>query len=279
MKSINNIYQPVEDDALRSEYVWRLLQDTSTELSLSDKRIIPKVIVQFWHNLNELPKDVQNCIDSWKALDRLGFSRLLFDEVTARQFILDNFNTEHVAAFDKCHHPAMKCDYFRLCFILLNGGFYVDADEVYQGKTITHLFEDNTLKIQPLCYDCVTDKMVKFDVDFQNKKYSPKRIYYFNNNPLIAPANHPIIHIALERATMLISTQPKTLLDIQSTTGPGNLTSSVVRHSIDCKLNGNQFDFQVLYHWDELAISAWPLSYRNDVRNWRLWDASQQKRW
>lgn len=55
----------------------------------------------------------------------------------------------HLSAYERCHHPAMKSDYFRLCFIARHGGFYVDADEVFQGVDCESLFADPRLKLQP----------------------------------------------------------------------------------------------------------------------------------
>ena len=52
----------------------------------------------------------------------------------------------------------MRCDYFRLCFMARNGGFYVDADEVYQDVDCEYLFEDGRLKLQPLCYEMSTTR-------------------------------------------------------------------------------------------------------------------------
>jgi hypothetical protein len=36
----------------------------------------------------------------------------------------------------------MRCDYFRLCYIYRQGGFYVDADEIYQGGDYHSLYRD-----------------------------------------------------------------------------------------------------------------------------------------
>ena len=47
----------------------------------------------------------------------------------------------------------MRSDYFRLCFVLAEGGLYVDADDVLRGAGGGMSSRDGTLKIQPLCYD------------------------------------------------------------------------------------------------------------------------------
>lgn len=67
----------------------------------------------------------------------------------------------------------MKCDYFRLCYIYKYGGFYVDADERYQGVDIENLFEGNLLRINPLCYDNGSGEMVPYKT-FISQKDAPQ---------------------------------------------------------------------------------------------------------
>ena len=59
--------------------------------------------------------------------------------------------------------------------------------------------------------------------------------------------------------------------DIQSLTGPGNLTASLVRHAIELRQSSMPLDFSIIEDWNSVAVSKWPLSYRSDQRNWRLW--------
>jgi mannosyltransferase OCH1-like enzyme len=261
-----------ENDELRSGHIRELIQETISEPieESSTGAEIPKVIVQYWHDVNGIPEDVQKCFDSWEPLRAKGFKRVLFDDNKARSFISGTLDHSYVEAFDLCHHPAMRCDYFRLCYILTQGGFYVDADEIYQRTDCSHFFYDNRLKLQPLCYDIATDTMIKTDTFVRDRKHSPDWIFYVNNNPIIAPANHPIILLALERATRILLNSIERP-EIQSTTGPGNLSASLVRYSLASKLSGKTHDFLILPNWELTSISPWPLSYRNDVRNWRLW--------
>ena len=200
-----------------------------------------------------------------------GFKRLLFDDYGARRLISERLGRRYVAAFDRCHHPAMRCDYFRLCYMFECGGFYVDADEFYQGADCQTMLCDNTLKIQPLCYDQLTDTMVETEVFLPSGADSPNWIFYLNNNPLLAPAGHPVLRLALARSTRLLLRNGRIRVDIQSTTGPGNFTASLVRHAIDSDLGGKTRDFSLLTNWETISVSRWPLSYREDDRNWRLW--------
>ena len=260
-----------ENDALRSSYVQGLVQAAAPAPThpSRDEDPIPKVIVQFWHDLTDIPNDVRACLHSWRTLHSHGFTSALFDDALAKHFISLHFSRRYLRAFNLCYHPAMRCDYFRLCYILINGGFYLDADEVYQGVDCRPFFCDNHLKIKPLCYDTASGHMIRPDLFTQPRQPPETWIFYFNNNPLIAPAGHPIIRSALARATRILlncTDRP----EIQSTTGPGNLTASLVRHAITSRLSGPNSDFLILHNWDTISISPWPLSYRDDDRNWRL---------
>jgi hypothetical protein len=232
------------------------------------------VLVQFWDKATAVPADVRECLDSWRPLEEQGFARHLFDKEEAGRFIARYFGRRHSAAFELCRHPAMQCDYFRLCFIARNGGFYIDADEYYQGGDLEYLFRDNRLKLQPLCYDTSTGTMVRAKVFTRKGDDSPDWIFYVNNDPIIAPPSHPVIRLALARSTQLLLSQTGGRRDIQSITGPGNLTASLVRHAAASAAGGAR-DYAFLPNWDAVSVSRWPLSYRSDERNWRIWSQSQ----
>ena len=260
-----------EDHRLRSRHMEALIREAGPAEEPGSRAEIPLVVVQFWHDAAAVPDDVRECLDSWEILMHQGFQRAFFDDDRARRFIEERFGCQHVAAFDQCHHPAMRCDYFRLCYIYIHGRFYVDADEVYQGRDCRPLFRDGRLKIQPLCYDVSSGTMVRPDVFMRSEASSPDWIYYVNNNPLIAPAGHAVIGLALNRATRILLGPDAGRHDIQSTTGPGNLTASLVEHSITAGSSGKARDFVLLSDWESMSVSRWPLSYRNDERNWRRW--------
>jgi mannosyltransferase OCH1-like enzyme len=276
MNSNMEICKISEDNILRSEYIRKIVQRNISSINFCspNEMKIPKTIVQFWHNLNDITDDVNTCLNSWEPLRNLGFVRVVFDNTSARSFILEKLGEDYLRAYDRCHHPAMRCDYFRLCYILIHGGFYIDADEFYQGVDCSRLFEDNKLKIQPLCYDIDTEKMIKIDRFIVNHEYCSTWIFYVNNNPLIAPPNHPVIRLALNRSTKILLRCKNGPLDIQSITGPGNLSASLVLHSLNSEMTRNPIDFYILPDWESISISSWPLSYRKDIRNWRLWNNS-----
>jgi hypothetical protein len=261
---------PLEDSHReRSNFIRELIQNTSKNVRASSTYIVrpPRRIVQFWDDIDEIPIDVKECMESWTKLEEKGFELLLFGEHQAREFIRNRLGARYEKAFDKCYHPAMQSDYFRLCYIFIEGGFYVDADDVYCGVEVEHFFSDGRLKIQPLCYDISRDKMVPISVFTMPGANSLNWIFYFNNNPLIATRSHPIIKRALLNATTSLE-QYRRLPEIQSTTGPGNLSKSIF--DLARSTDNVEKALLVLYDWEDIAITKWALSYRNDARNWRL---------
>jgi len=267
-----NAGNPTEENhRARSSFVRGLVQRSSGLAVASSifARKLPKRIVQFWDDLDRLPGDVGECIETWRKTEEQGVERLLFDKRKAREFIRRKLGPRYKRAYDKCYHPAMQSDYFRLCYILVEGGCYIDADDVYDGSQIQHLFSDGRLKIQPLCYDTATNMMVPPSLFTKIGANAASWIFYFNNNPLIAGSGHPLIERTLAHATLCLEKDVTNgLPEIQSTTGPGNLTKSI----FDAVTERAEIEqtLLVLCDWENIARSRWELSYRNDPRNWRL---------
>ncbi len=262
-----------EDDLLRSRVVAAILNTSAGRLPQRIARTSAPTLVQFW-DTPVIPDDVQACMDTWHAIEANGIERVLFDDARARQYIARHYGPPYSVAFDRCPHPAMRCDYFRLCYMAREGGIYVDADDVYVGGDPETLLPDEVLRVQALCYDHDTDSMVPSQ-RFVGRDHRATWTYYVNNNPLIAPAGHPILSLALARATRALMAQTEDRPDIQSKTGPGNLTACLVQHAIALGRLGKPLDFVVLTDWDSFAVSRWPLGYRSDDRNWRLWRRDQ----
>lgn len=253
----------------RSEFIRGLVQKSHTPRpSGSRSPSAPYTIVQFWHDPAQVPGDVLECISSWSKWETCGFTHRLFDTASAGDFVRRSLGRDHARAFKRCYHPAMQADYFRLCYLLVEGGLYVDADDACIASDISSLFDGFRLKVQPLCYDIGSDSMMS-PAEFLHPGANNERwIFYINNNPLIASQGDPVIKLALERATTLLnSAADGEFLEIQSTTGPGNLSRVIFElgeaYAIDDRV-------LVLHDWESIAVSRWPLSYRCDARNWRL---------
>lgn len=264
-----------EDERKRSDFIRRLTLrqlDRSREPSAPSERIyptavIPRTLVRYWHDPHNVPPDVRRCLDSWEVLRNEGFSFRMFDDASANAYIAERYGPRELAAFARCRHPAMRSDYLRMCFVLEEGGLYVDADDVLLGAGWQYVFRDDALKVQPLCYDVTTCGMVPASELRRQDLPTEGRIFYVNNNPIAAPAGHPILRRALSRATDLLLGD-ELAPEIQSTTGPGNLTAALAAHAHESHMP----DFELLLDWERTAEPCWDLAYRGDDRNWRNMD-------
>lgn len=260
--------EPAERE--RSNFVREIVQQRERSPNASSARPgpTPKHIVQFWDDMQRLPDDVEACMNSWRQLEQKGFEIEIFDRNSASTFIRTRLGTRYEDAFNQCYHPSMMSDYFRYSYVLVEGGFYIDADDVYHGTPIDDLFEDGRLKLQPFCYDLATAQMVPTTVFTEPGADRLDWIFYFNTTPLIAPPHHPIVERALLNATVSLEVDRLNgLPEVQATTGPGNLTRSV----FEVIGKGCSSDTLMVAHdWELISTSQWPLSYRNDSRNWRL---------
>lgn len=267
-----------EDHALRSAFIRELTLEQlavgSVARTLGSRNNIPRTLVRYWHDPDALPDDVEVCLESWSRLRDHGFDFRMFDDLSGAAYIVANYGIRESAAFRRCRHPAMRSDYLRLCFILAEGGLYVDADDVFSaGNRWTRLFDDDRLKIQPLCYDIAAGGMVPAASIWHAELPTAERIFYVNNNPIAAPPGHPVVRRALARATdRLLAADARP--EIQETTGPGNLTAVLAAHARELRLVGQGHDFVLLKDWEAIAQPRWELSYRGDLRNWRNMDRS-----
>lgn len=266
-----------EDDRLRSDFIRNLTLEQLNRSANSNAGealhppIIPRTLIRYWHDERDVPDDVRICLESWDRLRHDGFEFRMFNDASAAEYIAASYSPRECKAFARCRHPAMRSDYLRMCFVLAEGGLYVDADDVLIGDGWKDLFRDGRLKVQPLCYDIPTRGMVPAAEIWRTDLPTDQRIFYVNNDPIAAPAGHPVLRRALARATeKLLGEDPRP--EIQSTTGPGNLTAALAAHARVLTVAGGPFDFELLHNWETIAELRWELTYRSDARNWRNMD-------
>lgn len=271
-----------EDDRLRSAFIRELtLQQLDRKVAsstggLAESALIPKTLIQYWHDPYDVPDDVRACLNSWVQLGEEGFEFQMFNDVSAAAYIADRYGARECEAFARCRHPAMRSDYLRMCFVLAEGGLYVDADDVLLGDGWKYIFRNGGLKVQPLCYDIPSRGMVPASEIWRADLPIDGRIFYLNNDPIAAPADHPVLRRALTRATERLLGEDA-LPEIQSTTGPGNLTAALAAHARELMIVGAPLDFELLHNWDSIAETRWELSYRGDTRNWRNMDVGTNR--
>src|SRR5262245_12376645 len=113
------------DERQRSNFIRQLmLQESrrrdrdSASAHARSSNLIPKTLVQFWHDARGAPPDVTECLESWDALRDEGFSFRMFNDASAASYIAEHYGPNERDAFSLCWHPAMRSDYLRLCFVL-----------------------------------------------------------------------------------------------------------------------------------------------------------------
>ena len=102
---------------------------------------IPKTIVQFWDS-PDIPDDIARLMKSWDRCE--GFEHRIFNDHTALAFIEDHCTAKVLKAFRMANHPAMRSDIFRLAYLAVSGGVYVDADDLCRhdiGELLSPGFE------------------------------------------------------------------------------------------------------------------------------------------
>jgi len=102
---------------------------------------IPKTIVQFWDS-PDIPDDIARLMKSW---DRCaGFEHRVFNDQSALAYIEQRCTARVLKAFRMANHPAMRSDIFRLAYLAVSGGVYVDADDLCRhdiGELLSPGFE------------------------------------------------------------------------------------------------------------------------------------------
>jgi hypothetical protein len=211
-------------------------------------------------------------MQSWQKYES-NFSYRLFNDASAKSYISDRYAPECIEAYEYCHHPAMRSDYFRLAYLLYEGGIYIDADDECQRAGLTELIRpSDVLSVLPMVWQLIpSQRTVPAAEVTTTAAYIHEWKYYFNNAPLACHANNPVIEIAFKRATQCIidSKRVNRLGNIHYHTGPDNLTFALMYHAIfSLNRHDDAPSINVLHHWDKVATTK-HLSYKSDERNWR----------
>jgi len=106
--------------------------------------------VRFGTNPGTCRLDVRNCLKSWDALRDEGFAFRMFGDASQPLTSLSGL-VLGTRRFCAVQHPAMRSDYLRMCFVLAEGGLYVDADDVLGGAVQESL--STATEGAALCYD------------------------------------------------------------------------------------------------------------------------------
>jgi len=93
--------------------------------------MIPKRIIQTWET-KDISPEFQVIIDTWKNLNP-GYEYYLFDKDERYAFIQKHFNSIVLEAYDLLNPGANKSDFFRYCYLYIEGGVATDLDTLCLG--------------------------------------------------------------------------------------------------------------------------------------------------
>jgi hypothetical protein len=94
----------------------------SQEVMFREAFFIPKVVMQTHYDFGVVPPKVA------EQFERLApdFERVLFDDEAAASFIRKHYSEETAGVFESFSVGAFKADFFRYCYLYVEGGIYLD---------------------------------------------------------------------------------------------------------------------------------------------------------
>jgi tetratricopeptide (TPR) repeat protein len=87
----------------------------------------PLLLGQYWE-AGPIPDAAGEVMASWSDANN-GLKREIHDREGARAFLQQGFDQDVVRAFDLCPDPATRAGYFRLAWLLRNGGLWIAPDQ------------------------------------------------------------------------------------------------------------------------------------------------------
>ena len=262
-----DLWRMANDIGVRSRFSYALAQAEAV-VTGAEPAGIPAQIVQFWDSA-VIPFDVALVMDTW-VCGEPSFSYIRFSDITARSFIAEHYAQRYSDAYEYCHHPAMRSDYFRLAYLAQNGGIYIDADEARIANRLSPIVSyPAPLQLKLLVWDWKPGRMVPRR-EHERGEFREDFVYYFSNAFIACTRHHPFLRIALDEATALVleAKREKRRANIHDTTGPMHITRCFV-YFVLASVNA-AVDLSGIRIIDREEISETKhLGYQNDDRNWR----------
>ncbi len=165
-------------------------------------RGIPHTIMQYWDGPYP-PPDVTELMEGWRTTHP-RFTHTQINDEEAQSFLRQHFVPPVLQAYQRCTELAQKSDLFRLAYLFIKGGFYIDADDRCLAPLPNVMPQAATLVLYQEEYGTV------------------------GNNFIAAVPRHPVLGAALGHLVTAVNRGDRDLLWLAS--GPGLLTRAVARH-------------------------------------------------
>lgn len=202
---------------LKPRFLSVIDQDTSLNNTKILQTMIPKQILLFWHDA--IPSgEVQKSIDKIRQYND-GYQVILFNEQSAGEFIQRHYGQDLYRLYERrCVHPSMKSDLFRMCYLALNGGVYVDID-INCHHSLKEIF--NTYS-----FDCFLF-------------FSRGKPCCIDNDFIVCQPNNPIILASIEKIRENLTIE-RSFSSVWECTGPGAVSMAVLELLMQKILSDNE---------------------------------------
>jgi mannosyltransferase OCH1-like enzyme len=219
-----------------------LVSDLKYPLSATDSTIHRR-IVQYW-DTPDPPSEIVALMESWRTTHP-NYEYIQYDDQTAQYFLSTRHSSDVLRAYQHARTPAQKADIFRLAYLAINGGFWVDADDRCLAPIHSFVPTDANL--------------VTYQEDYGT----------LANNFLGASSGHPIIQLALDLVTDAANRGDGDLLWLSS--GPGLLTRAssqiISRRDLRSTLRSEITIFDLATMQKFIGFHS-PLRYKKTKKHW-----------
>ncbi|MBH0236202.1 tetratricopeptide repeat protein [Methylobrevis albus] len=202
---------------------------------------VPRKIVQYWNDPVP-PAEIAAIMRSWEAA--AGFAYHCFDRARALGFLRERLGIDWAKALKHAVSPAEESDYFRLCYLMLEGGLYADCDDWLTGdaEALAGGSPGLTVMLEPRGT--------------------------IGNNLIVAAPRHPVLvwAAAAARRALLERHNDSTW----TKTGPGLLTRAVAHYLTRSDAAGTPPDVAIPHRWQLAAHVSFhvPLPYKRSRGYW-----------
>jgi mannosyltransferase OCH1-like enzyme len=140
---------------------------------------------------NDDIKDIYYSLSTFNS----SFTYIFFDNKEARSFIINNYDESYILTYDSIFNEIIKYDFFKYCYLYINGGFYFNFEESINDnlEDILKLLSDNknnvlisnSLQYNNFIYSSCKNKLIKDTIDFMKDEILLKKNTFTYNNILL----------------------------------------------------------------------------------------------
>ena len=217
------------------------MADGGQQKTTTNPAKIPRQVFQYW-DTDPPPAPLRFVMQSWERQAGAGYR--LFNRGSARQFLRDKLGPDWEQAFLFADSSTEESDFFRLCFLMLEGGVYADCDDWLA---------------------CDLDDLIGLGAGLIA---THQAIGVIGNNLIAAAPHHPAVIWAAVAAKQAILNRHHD--GTWAKTGPGLLTRAIAHYLDENARSGTLPDLKLIEDWSTGRYVHFhiPLPYKRSQAYW-----------